>query len=255
MSQSSIAPLQTPPTMKKKALIAILAVIVGHAGVLWVVSHMKTPELPQIKKEPLKVKFVKIAEPPKPKEPPKPVEPPKPKQVKIVEKELPPPPKKVEKIKEVKKAETKKVVEKPINTQPAPVISTNETPTPTPKPVPKPEPVPEPKPEPAPTPKADPTPPAPKNVSIGAGVQWSLSPRFKFQNDEIPTGGCRVVVSIKANESGKVTSANVVNSTCGPSMANKVSNAVRNAKFKPYKENGIAYPISAEQPFDLTPTK
>ncbi|EOG8036073.1 TonB-dependent receptor, partial [Acinetobacter baumannii] len=29
--------------------------------------------------------------------------------------------------------------------------------------------------------------------------------------------------------------------------------AVRSAKFKPYMENGVAYPIKAEQPFDLTP--
>ncbi|MFB0983014.1 MAG: TonB-dependent receptor, partial [Acinetobacter towneri] len=28
--------------------------------------------------------------------------------------------------------------------------------------------------------------------------------------------------------------------------------AVRSAKFKPYKENGVAYPIRAEQPFELT---
>ncbi|EPK2644870.1 TonB-dependent receptor, partial [Acinetobacter baumannii] len=29
--------------------------------------------------------------------------------------------------------------------------------------------------------------------------------------------------------------------------------AVRSAKFKPYMENGVAYPIKAEQPFDLIP--
>lgn len=74
MSQSSTVPLQTPPPkMKGKVIAAILAVVVGHVGVLCAVSQMKVPELPQIKKEPLKVKFVKIKEdippPPPPAEP------------------------------------------------------------------------------------------------------------------------------------------------------------------------------------------
>ncbi|WP_296277453.1 energy transducer TonB [uncultured Acinetobacter sp.] len=250
MSHSSTAPLHTPPPMKKKVIAAILAVIVGHVGVLWAVSQMKAPELPQIKKEPLKVKFVKIKEPPPPKELPKPKEPPKPKQVKIVEKELPPPPKKVEKIVEVKKTETKKVVEKTVKAEPAPVVSTTVTTTVTAKTTPKVEPEPAPKAEKV----AEPIQSSPKSVSIGgSGVQWSRSPKLSFKSSEL-TSSCRVVISIKANEKGSVTSASVKNSSCSPELTNKVSTSVRNAKFKPYKENGIAYPISAEQPFDLTPT-
>ena len=250
MSHSSTAPLHTPPPMKKKVIAAILAVIVAHVGVLWAVSQMKAPELPQIKKEPLKVKFVKIKEPPPPpKELPKPKEPPKPKQVKIVEKELPPP-KKVEKVVEVKKAETKKVVEKTVKAEPAPVVSTTVTTTVTAKTTPKADPEPAPKAE----KEAEPVQSSPKSVSIGgSGVQWSRSPKLSFKSSEL-TSSCRVVISIKANEKGSVTSASVKNSSCSPELTNKVSNSVRNAKFKPYKENGIAYPISAEQPFDLTPT-
>lgn len=247
MSHSSTAPLHTPPPMKKKVVAAILAVIIGHVGVLWAVSQMKAPELPQIKKEPLKVKFVKIKEPPQPKELPKPKEPPKPKQVKIVEKELPPP-KKVEKVVEVKKAETKKVVEKTVKAESAPVVSTTVT-TKITTPA-KPDPEPAPKNEPA----VEPVQSSPKSVSIGgAGVQWSRSPKLSFKSSEI-TASCRVVISIKANEKGSVTTASVKNSSCSPELTSKVANSVRNAKFKPYKENGVAYPISAEQPFDLTPT-
>ena len=102
MSQSP-AILNMPHSMKKKIITALVAVVIGHAGVLWAVSHMKPIELKLIEKKPLKVKFVKITEPPKP-EPPKPKEKPKPpepkkevKQVKVVEKALPPP-KKIEKI-------------------------------------------------------------------------------------------------------------------------------------------------------------
>ncbi len=61
----------------------------GPYGRIGAVNHMKAPELKPIEKEPLKVRFVKIQEPPKPL-PPKPKEEPKkeptkPKEVKIVE--------------------------------------------------------------------------------------------------------------------------------------------------------------------------
>ena len=133
MSQSSALHMQTPNPMKKKIITALIAVVVGHMGVLWAVGQMKTPELKSIEKEPLKVRFVKIQEPPK-ELPPKPKaepkkEKPKPKevkQVKIVEKQLPPPPKKVEKVQQVKKAETAKPVVKPVESKltPSPVVTT-----------------------------------------------------------------------------------------------------------------------------------
>ena len=99
MTPSSTPMMPDPNAMKKKVLTALVAVVIGHAGVLWAVGQMKTPELKPIDKEPLKVRFVKLQEapkplPPKPKPEPK-KEPPKPKEVKIVDKPLPPPPKKV----------------------------------------------------------------------------------------------------------------------------------------------------------------
>ncbi|MFW2124624.1 TonB-dependent receptor, partial [Acinetobacter ursingii] len=57
MSQSP-ATFNAPYSMKKKVIAALVAVVIGHAGVLWAVSHMKTIELRPIEKEPLKVKFV-----------------------------------------------------------------------------------------------------------------------------------------------------------------------------------------------------
>lgn len=59
MSSTVISPMQTPNPMKKKVLAALIAVVVGHMGVLWAVNHMKAPELKPIEKEPLKVRFVK----------------------------------------------------------------------------------------------------------------------------------------------------------------------------------------------------
>ncbi len=57
MSQSSALKMQTPNPMKKKIITALIAVMVGHMGVLWAVGQMKTPELKPIEKEPLKVRL------------------------------------------------------------------------------------------------------------------------------------------------------------------------------------------------------
>ena len=60
MSQSSAA-LNSPNPMKK-VITALIAVAIGHIGVLWAVSHIKPAELKPIEKKPLQVRFVKIQE-------------------------------------------------------------------------------------------------------------------------------------------------------------------------------------------------
>ena len=52
MSQSSAA-LNSPNPMKKKVITALIAVAIGHIGVLWAVSHIKPAELKPIDKKPL----------------------------------------------------------------------------------------------------------------------------------------------------------------------------------------------------------
>lgn len=92
MHQSSTPNLQRPqPDMKKKIIIALMAVAVGHIGVLWGVSQIKTAELKPIEKKPIKVKLVKIKEefvpPPPPPPPTKPIKPkvePKPEPIPVV---------------------------------------------------------------------------------------------------------------------------------------------------------------------------
>jgi periplasmic protein TonB len=241
--------------MKKKIIAVIAAVIIGHTGVMWALKNMKTPELKPIDKEPMKVRFVKIQEPPKPL-PPKPKtepkkEKPKPKEVKIVEKPLPAPPKKVEKVQQVKKAETPKPVVKPVETPvQTPVVTTSVSVTKTPK-VETPAPVVTP-----PAPPAPPAPPSPKTVSVGgSGVQWSRSPKPTYSNGDLQGENRTVIITIEADEKGKITSARVTRSSGLPALDEKILRAVRNAKFKPYKENGVAYPIRASQPFDLTLNK
>ncbi len=276
MSQTSSFSPQAPHPMKKKVIAAVVAVVMGHMGALWALSHMKTPELKPVEKEPLKVRFVEIQkqpkpEPPKPKTEPKKETPPPPpkKEVKIVET---PPPKQDIKVEQVKKPEAAKPVTKPVDVpppkpQPTPVVE-----KPVVKPVvEKPAPVvaptpPAPKAEPAPpAPKAEPAPPAPKadpapapaaapqkEVIIGAGVQWSRSPKPQYTNKDLQGETRQVVIHIEADEKGVIKVARVTKSSGIPALDEKIRRAVMSAKFKPYKENGIAYPISASQPFELT---
>lgn len=71
MSHSSVSSMPPSNPMKKKIVAALAVVMVGHIGVLWGVSHLKTADLKPIEKEPLQVRFVKIQQPPEPL-PPKP---------------------------------------------------------------------------------------------------------------------------------------------------------------------------------------
>jgi protein TonB len=239
--------------MKKKIITALVAVVIGHVGALWAVSHMKPIKLKPIEKEPLKVKFVKIQEPPKP-ELPKPKEKPKPepkkevKEVKIVEKQLPPPPKKIEKVQQVKTEVPKQVVQKAepkveskVETK---VIST----TVTEKVSDKQQPVPE-------APKAQPVAdPSPKRVSIGgSGIQWSRSPKVSFTPKDLENQTRLISVYIEADEKGKITNVRITRSSGLPNIDEKTLRAIRSSKFKPYMENGIAYPIKTEQPFEFNP--
>ncbi|PZQ86523.1 MAG: TonB-dependent receptor [Acinetobacter johnsonii] len=249
MSSTVISPMQTPNPMKKKVLATLIAVVVGHMGVLWAVNHMKAPELKPIEKAPLKVRFVKIQEPPKPL-PPKPKEEPKkeptkPKEVKIVEKPQPTPPKKVEKVQQVKKAEVVKPVVKPTETPVKPTVTTTITEKKVEKPVVQPE-------QAKPVTQAEPADTSPRSVSIGgSGVQWSRSPKPVYSNQDLQGENRRVVVLIEANEKGAIVNARITRSSGVPALDEKILRAVKGAKFKPYKENGVAYPIRAEQPFDL----
>lgn len=254
MSQSP-AIFNMPHSMKNKIITALVAVVIGHVGVLWTLNHMKPIKLKPIEKEPLKVKFVKITEPPKP-ELPKPKEKPKPepkkevKEVKIVEKQLPPPPKKVEKVQQVKAETPKKVVQK---TEPK-VESKVETKvvntTVTEKPVEKPQPVVQPE-----VPKAQPVADSsPKRVSIGgSGIQWSRSPKVSFTPKDLENQTRLISVYIEADEKGKITNVRITRSSGLPNIDEKTLRAIRSSKFKPYMENGIAYPIKTEQPFEFNP--
>ena len=72
MSQSSTANLHSSQLLKKKVLPALIAVVIGHMGVLWAVGQLKTVDLKPVDKKPISVKLLKNQEeaPPPPPPPP-----------------------------------------------------------------------------------------------------------------------------------------------------------------------------------------
>ena len=270
MSRISAATLHTPHTMKKKVIAALIAVVVGHMGVLFAVSHLKSPELKKIAKEPLKVRFVQITEdapPPPPAEPMKPKVQPKP-EPKVVE---PPPvvkpkiiaekPKpKVEKAKAVvvddtldqQKREKERLDQLKINQERADqqkrdqaqrdqqardqaqreqqardqqAREESER-------------------------RAQEARNKPRNLSQGQ-ISWVRSPKPSYSNSDLKGSDRSIVVAIDADTNGQITNVRVVRSSGVDALDQKIIRAVRGAKFKPYKENGVAYPFKAEQPFEL----
>ena len=268
MSQSPVSTMQNPNAMKKKVLAALIAVAIGHVAVLFAVSHMQSPELKKIEKEPLKVRFVKITEdappPPPPTEPVKPQVQPKP-EPKVVEPtpvvkpkiiaEKPKP--KVEAAKpivvddskdklkkEQERLEQERLTQERINQ----------------------ERIEQQKREQAQREQAQRDQQAreqaerqrreqearntPRNLTQGQ-ISWVRSPKPAYTNRDLQGADRTVVVSITADAAGKVTDVRVIRSSGIPALDQKVVRAVQNAKFRPYKENGVAYPFKAEQPFEL----
>ncbi|OTG84026.1 energy transducer TonB [Acinetobacter sp. ANC 4648] len=270
MSQSSTASLEFPPSMKKTVLTALLAVVIGHMGVLWAVSNMKAPELKPIEKTPLKVKFLKIVEdippPPAPAEPIKPkVQPPKPK----VEPVLPKPvlkPKVIankavavekkiiqqddtqEKIKlEKKKIENQRLDEQKrldqlkkdqalkdqqAREQAAKDQAARDQAA---------------KDQAARDKAESDAKNAPRKFSAG-DVSWAKKPRLSFTNKDLENVKRTVVVNIIATADGKITNVKVTKSSGLPALDDKVLRAVRGAKFVASKDGRAIY---GDLPFEL----
>lgn len=245
MGQLSIVTSPDLPSRKKKLLVAVTAVVVGHVGVLWALYHMEPMQLRPLElPKPVKVKFVKIvekpkAEVPKPKEPEKPKEPPKPKEVKIIEKPLPP--KKVEKVEVVKKETPQPKVELP-PVETTVTISRSVAPAPTPKALPSPSP------QPAPAPQVDNT---PRNLGDASGVAWKRKPKPRLSEDDLKrVTSTTVVIRIDVDAKGKIK-ARIIQSSGDSRVDKEVIRSVQAAQFYPHTENGVAVPFFAEQPFHL----
>ena len=247
MSQSP-AILNMPHSMKKKIITALVAVVIGHAGVLWAVSHMKPIELKPIEKKPLKVSFLTIVEdipPPPPK-----VEPIKSKvEPKPVEKKVEPIPVEKPKIisQKVRKVEPKVIQqddtqeklkkqedlekerleqfqrEQVLKEQQAREQALKEQ-------------------------QAKEY--ASKNKPLAPGeVSWSTRPKPSYTDADLEGSARTIILYIEADPSGKILNVTVKKSTGLPKLDEIVLKSVRRAKFKPTKDGQA---INGNLPLELS---
>ncbi|MCU4578675.1 TonB family protein [Acinetobacter courvalinii] len=259
MSQSP-ATFNTPHPMKKKIITALVAVVIGHVGVLWAVSHMKTMELKPVDKEPLKVRFLTIKEDvPPPPPPPAKVEPIKPKvEPKPVEKKVEPKP--VEKPKviaqKVQKVEPKVIQqddtqeklkkqqelekqrleqlqrEQALKEQQAREQALKEQQA---------------REQALRNQRAEEE--ARKSQPAAPGeVSWSRKPAPAYKDSDLEGSERTIIVHIEAEPSGKILSVTVKKSTGLPKLDDIVLKAVRRAKFKPTKDGRA---INGDLPLEL----
>ncbi|MFI8144040.1 TonB family protein [Acinetobacter sp. ABJ_C5_2] len=270
MSQSSAA-LNSPNPMKKKVITALIAVAIGHIGVLWAVSHIKPAELKPIDKKPLQVRFLTIKED-APSPPPAKVEPIKPKvEPKPVEKKVEPKP--VEKPKviaqKVQKVEPKVIQqddtqeklkkqqelekqrleqlqreqalkdqqarEQALKDQQAREQAARDQQA---------------------REQAQST--SVEKVSKG-DVEWAMGQKWVDKQVQIAVnefadkystikGQFALTLNLSVNEKGKITSVTVAKSTGNPKIDQKMIQVISRQRFKPYMVNGVAKPFTVPLP-------
>ena len=82
-------------------------------------------------------------------------------------------------------------------------------------------------------------------------VKWIKSPSISISNDELQGYDRNIVIAAETNISGKITAVKLIQSSGIRSLDLKLINAVENARFSPYQENGVFYPVRFVQPFEL----
>lgn len=241
--------------IKRKNVITIAAVVLGHIGSLWAVSLFKVPEISDLKKDPIVVRFVNLQSETKTEQPKVETQQNQPKPKPEIKPEPEFKPKPIEKVQSVEKVNIPKQVEvskpNPVVEQPkkiAPIVDAPPVVQTAVQPVQQ-------KPTVAattPNPVQVMTSSTVKDVEIGAnGVQWKREPRISVEESELRGGAGIVLVMIEANEEGEITSVKVLESSGISSLDAKVVRAVRRAQLKPYMENGLAYSIKAKQLFQF----
>lgn len=249
--QASFA--QLPLQLRRHALWIIVLVVLLHGSVLWLLTQWVVTQPLPVKKD--KVVTVRIIEPVVSPQPPVPQSSPQKAEVvpekKVVTAPVPIVTPKVLATTQKPAKPTREVIVPNVVESKAPAKSVKE-PTPTvttnmnsnnnnePKPV---------------TNVQTNTAQGPKKVQIGGnGVQWSRTPNLSYTNRDLAGQNRKVSVLIEADEKGVIRSVQLLVSSGLSILDEKVMRSVRNARFKPYKENGQALAIRAEQPFELSLT-
>lgn len=93
-----------------------------------------------------------------------------------------------------------------------------------------------------------------ENHKTPGSVQWLRSPKPSYTNIELGGKDRDLTIKLFVSDTGIIEKTEVVKSSGIAMLDEKVLRAVKRSKFKPYLENGVAYPFSAEQPFVLKTT-
>ncbi len=92
-----------------------------------------------------------------------------------------------------------------------------------------------------------------KKLTDSTEVTWKRQPKVGFTSADLEGEPRSAVVMVEANERGMVTNVVITKSSGLPALDEKIIRATKFARFEPYVENGINYPISAELPFEFSP--
>ena len=92
-----------------------------------------------------------------------------------------------------------------------------------------------------------------KKLTDSTEVTWKRQPKVGFTSADLEGEPRSAVVMVEANERGMVTNVVITKSSGLPALDEKIIRATKSARFEPYVENGINYPISAELPFEFSP--
>ena len=93
--------------------------------------------------------------------------------------------------------------------------------------------------------------PQPKQVNIGtsAGLSWSRPPRVRIMPGDLEGKPRNVIAAIEADTAGQITNVRIQQSSGLPDLDEMVIRAIKLARFRPYTENGVRYPVKVSQPF------
>ena len=87
------------------------------------------------------------------------------------------------------------------------------------------------------------------NIDTATGLSWSRPPRVRIMPGDLEGKPRNVVAAIEADTAGQITAVRIQQSSGLPDLDEKVIRAIKLARFRPYAENGVRYPVKVSQPF------
>lgn len=91
-------------------------------------------------------------------------------------------------------------------------------------------------------------------IDQNSSISWLRKPQVRITDEQIDGKSFQIIVRVHVNTFGRIERTEITKSSGIPSIDRKVERAVMASKFRPYKENGVAMPFIAEQPFRFSAT-